>query len=362
MWSGSEELWTRSAARFIDQGRQVCFASLYQHPKLDTVKAPHIFISQRFRSKSFFQKIIERFTSIRFNSVDVLRNFIEKVEPKLVLISQGNNIASLDIMQLCQGLGVPYITLTQLVTEVHFPLINSDNIEAYQKAYGDAEMNYFVSKHNLELNNLMLGKQLQNAEVVYNPCKLNEEDVSPFPSEKHGWNVGLVGRIECLHKGYDLLLQVLNSEKWKKRPIRFNFYGDGPHLKILIDFINSKNIQNVFMKGFVSGIKEVWSSNHILCLPSRMEGQALALIEAMFCRRAAIVTNVGGASELITDGYNGFISESASVQLLDDVLEKAWLNRSKWQEMGENARESFNIKYPVDAVAYFNNKLIGHLT
>ena len=39
----------------------------------------------------------------------------------------------------------------------------------------------------------------------------------------------------------------------------------------------------------------------------------LSLVEALFCGRPALVTDIAGHAELITEGENGFLAEAATV-------------------------------------------------
>src|SRR5262249_35671085 len=163
--------------------------------------------------------------------------------------------------------------------------------------------------------------ELHNAEVVYNPCKLRGEAVPPFPNHDKNLSIAMVGRLECYHKGYDLLLQVLSMEKWKARELVFNVYGDGPHLQLLKQSANTLRLGNLHFHRHVKNVTNIWAQNHLLLMTSRIEGQALSLIEAMWCNRAAVVTAVGGATELVTEGSNGFVAESATVSSIDAALE-----------------------------------------
>jgi len=95
----------------------------------------------------------------------------------------------------------------------------------------------------------------------------------------------------------------------------------------------------------VSDIRsEIWESHHVLVMPSLLEGMPLALVEAMLCGRPALCSDVGGASELVQDGHNGFIAGSPFSSQLVEALEQAWSARLKLHEMGDAAH--------VDAIAY----------
>src|SRR5262249_46331394 len=91
--------------------------------------------------------------------------------------------------------------------------------------------------------------------------------------------------------------------------------------------------------GHVPDIRGIWADNHLLVLPSRSEGTPLSLVEAMLCGRPAVVTDVGGNAEWITEPDTGFIAEAPSTRSVAGALERAWTARHLWAEMGERAHE-----------------------
>jgi glycosyltransferase involved in cell wall biosynthesis len=84
-------------------------------------------------------------------------------------------------------------------------------------------------------------------------------------------------------------------------------------------------------------IEGVWSKHHALVLPSRFEGMPLVVVEAMLCGRPCIATDVGGNRELIRDGVNGFLAKAPTVELFDEALSRAWENRHRLKEIGQQA-------------------------
>ena len=115
---------------------------------------------------------------------------------------------------------------------------------------------------------------------------------------------------------------------------------------------------NINFRGHVNSIEDIWKDNHALVLSSRYEGMPLSIIEAMFSKRVVITTDVAGHSEFIDDGVNGYLSEAANNKLFANTLERAWQERGKWKEMGENAFTKVNAKSTVDPVSIFSNEII----
>jgi glycosyltransferase involved in cell wall biosynthesis len=77
------------------------------------------------------------------------------------------------------------------------------------------------------------------------------------------------------------------------------------------------------------------------------------------CGRPALVTDVAGHAELITDGVNGFIAEAASVQHIGQALERAWQLRNHWQTMGRTAHTRIRREVPEDPAAHFGQMILS---
>jgi len=359
IWSGSEILWYEAALRLISTGTAVGIATYYENHKIQkllSLQVPYLNLNTRFKRFS----LIDRFlTLLKFNVTrkDNLDSLLRSLNPDVIIISQGSAFGSLNEMELCSRLNIKYITITQLVTELHWLNLNNKNHSMVKWLYNKAEKNFFVSKANLHIHEFTLSDHSDNNEVIFNPAVIKNEAVLTFPDTSLCYRIAFVGRLECFHKGLDILLNVLSQNKWKRRPVLFNFYGNGPHLDFINDIINKSAISNVFIKGFAASVEEVWKENHILILPSRMEGQSLALLEALACGRTAIVTDVGGVREIIDDNVSGFIARAHSVFDLDEAMERAWERRSEWQSIGKAAKRAMEAKMPDDAIGYFIKKM-----
>jgi glycosyltransferase involved in cell wall biosynthesis len=116
-------------------------------------------------------------------------------------------------------------------------------------------------------------------------------------------------------------------------------YGDGPDRKYLESLAHYYTLApRIEFMGFVDNVKSIWSSCHLMVMPSRSEALPIALIEAMVCGRPAVVTDAGGISEWVEDGRTGFIAEAASVKSFGAALERAWTQNSALETMGMKAR------------------------
>jgi glycosyltransferase involved in cell wall biosynthesis len=365
IWGGSEILWTQSAKRFIEDGISILAVASYDYDLISKciLKESVFFdLKKRMQSPGLLLRILNKLKLGQYDATDKLKQWLLKRRPALAVISQGNNIDGLPFMRLCTDLQLPFVTITHLVTESLWPALNDAIIEELIALYKEAKINFFVSKHTLALNEAMLGTSLPNCQLIYNPFTKKITNAFAYPAVVNNqYRVALIGRIESFHKGYDLLIEVLKQEKWKKRNIIFSIYGQGPHKQLIERLIKKNGISNIFMNGHNENITEIWKEHHILLMPSRMEGQSVTLIEAMWFGRPAIVTRVGGVEELITDQETGFIAPFCTPHHIDETLERAWQQRDNWQFIGERARQHIEKVHPTDAVLYFNEQILNLL-
>lgn len=87
----------------------------------------------------------------------------------------------------------------------------------------------------------------------------------------------------------------------------------------------------------------VYRLGQIFCLPSQGPGETwgLAVNEAMACSRAVLVSNkCGCATNLVSNGVNGFVFETNDLQSLTDKLNLVLVNKDQLVEMG---KASYNM-------------------
>lgn len=357
-------MWTRAARNLQEKGFTVFASAMYDHDDLRSIRSKdHFFdLENRFEYPGLLIKLFQKIAFGQYKPKDRLAEWIKWKKPDLVVISQGNNVVGYPFMQLCKEQKAPFVTVTHLVPERIWPTLDENLINMLRSLYDSSLKNYFVSRQNLLLHEKIIGTQLENSAITYNPINVSVNADVPFPATENGvYKIALVGRVEFFHKGQDILLDIAKQEKWKGRNLVFSVFGDGPHLPLLTRLINQYGITNIIVHKHVDDISSIWREHHILLMPSRMEGQPIALTEAMCYKRPAIVTRVGGMDELISDEESGFIAEAATVRSIDEALERAWHKRTEWEQMGINAKRHIVEKHPADAVQYFIEQVEEYL-
>jgi len=354
-WGGSEELWSQAALRLRQQGHEVS-ASVVWWPQLSPkalelknrgvdlmVRKP----TRRNLPGRLWHKVQRQFVEEEREEFRWLR----LQNPDLVVISQGGISDGVEWMAFCMEAGLPFVAVVQCNTEAWWPTDATNEVMA--RAYSSAKRVACVSRHNLELLERQIGEKLSNASVIWNPYNVPSEEPPAWPKENSVWKMACVARLEPAAKGQDLLLQVMAQREWRERPVEINLYGSGMFERNLRKLAENLKLTNVHFRGHVANVKEIWETNHLLVLPSRFEGLPLALMEAMWCARPAVVTDIGGNVEMCVNEETGFVADAPSVGLVRQALERAWSRRADWQSMGKAARKRAEELVPKDPVGDF---------
>ncbi len=361
-WGGSEELWSQAALRLREDGHQVS-ASVVYWPELSSKvlelgrQGIELFVNEPRQDLTtrIWRKVKNQFSPHVREEFDWLQN----QNPDLVVISQGCNIDGFEWMEYCANAGLPFVSIVQCNGETWWP--DDERGIKLAKAYKAAKAVYCVSRANLKLLERQLGTPLPNASVVWNPYNVSSDEAVPWPEENGDWKLACVARLQPAAKGQDLLFEVMAAPHWQERAVEVNLFGGGPYENNLRNIAKNFGLKNVHFRGHVKEIKQIWAQNHLLVLPSRYEGLPLALVEAMWCGRPAVVTDIGGNAEVCVDDKTGFVAAAPTAGLLNQALERAWQRRNEWHMMGRAARARAEQLIPRDPIKDFCKRLDGCL-
>ncbi len=362
-WGGSEELWCRAAKSLLKRGHQVAFNSI----AWPTVPAPLQQLidhgaQAKFRSKQRMGRSLRqtlqklKLTKYRYF------NWVKQAQPDLVVISFACHTDDPQIANTCQAMGVPYAILLQAAGTHNW--VDARHIEDFRSAYAHAKRCFFVSPDNREIVESNLAMELPCAEIVDNPFLVHADAKPNWPATAPHWKLACVGRIHYASKGQDLIVRVLRQPKWRTRPLQVTLWGgDNGSLGVLRRALDIYGLHRQISYGGVSNnIEQLWAEHHGLLLPSRMEGNALALVEAMVCGRMPITTDVGRATELIDDNESGFIAGAATESLLDVALERAWQRRDDWRAIGQRTAHAIRTRHSLQPAEDFAARILSILT
>ena len=111
--------------------------------------------------------------------------------------------------------------------------------------------------------------------------------------------------------------------------------------------------------GFISNVAPFYESASVFVLCSYHEGMPMSILEAMRAERAVIATNVGGVSEMVSDGINGFLVSSGDYLALADRLEELILNRDLLAKFGSAGRLLYDANFSMEKMVTSFIKTLG---
>ncbi|OOE93163.1 glycosyltransferase, partial [Salinivibrio sp. IB643] len=115
---------------------------------------------------------------------------------------------------------------------------------------------------------------------------------------------------------------------------------------LLEELKESNKSSNVNFLGQVPNkdISYYLSQSDVLVVPSknRYEGFPRVILEAWACGLPIVVTNVGGVSAFVKNGYNGYLIPSHSYEHLKDAIVKI-MNYSNYSQLLSGVRKSSEI-------------------
>lgn len=160
--------------------------------------------------------------------------------------------------------------------------------------------------------------------------------------------VAFVGRL-IPEKGIYSIIEAARSKELIKRDICFVLAGDGP----LANEVKEASSSNMYWVGRCSteDISSLLQQADVLCLPTRSEGFSTVLLEASACGTPSVVTDVGGARELIPDDSYGTIIQSMSSDEVALALCRLFDDRSLLSLQSRNSKALVEERYSWDATA-----------
>lgn len=141
--------------------------------------------------------------------------------------------------------------------------------------------------------------------------------------------VAFTGRL-IPEKGIAVLIDMMRM--LESRGVQLVVAGDGP----LRDLIEHANLQKIHLAGRLSApdVAALLIESDLFCLPTRSEGFSTSLLEASACGTPSLVTDVGGARELLPDESYGFIVPEASAASFAGALKRIISTNIDLQALG----------------------------
>ncbi len=132
----------------------------------------------------------------------------------------------------------------------------------------------------------------------------------------------------------------------KEMPFRIILIGDGTDSPDTLRLAQESGVPERFIhKGHLNNPPAWIAACDLYVQPSLSEGLGRAITEAMCLGKPVIVTDGGGAKELLARGDNGFVVRRGSAEELAEVITQCWKNRDSLSLTGAKARETIMSEF-----------------
>jgi glycosyltransferase involved in cell wall biosynthesis/SAM-dependent methyltransferase len=243
-------------------------------------------------------------------------------------------------------LGAPSRELDQLEQLERFCYLHADRL----LACGPAIVSEIEQRYGIVLDPERIGYVAHGV----------EEAPSNVRSETHRDQVKIlfVGRLEP-RKGIDTLLDCAPRLAARFPEVRFTIVGkdahpwpDGRTMRARFEaaHVGSATADRIHFEGLLDedALLREYAGCDILVAPSRFESFGLMLLEAMRVSKPVVACRVGGMTDIVEDGGNGFLVPPGDSMALEAALSRLIESGDLRSAFGLRSRQLFEENYSVD--------------
>ncbi|WP_112478418.1 glycosyltransferase family 4 protein [Vibrio variabilis] len=150
-------------------------------------------------------------------------------------------------------------------------------------------------------------------------------------------------------KGVHTLISAMTRHPDKKLLI----VGQGPYEEELRGIVKEHGLTNVDFLGFKQG-EELWElvrKSKAIMVPSEWyENCSMTVLEGKAYSKPIVASSIGGITEQVKDGENGFLHEPGDVESISNAIER--LYSSSYNDVAKNSRLDLDERYSKEV--YYN--------
>lgn len=366
-WGGPDRLWTETAQRMQERGDPVFLGIsplTADHDDVRRLRAAGASVFLR-RENSVFRgrrHSLQRRAPVARGKY--LETHLSDFAPDLVVLTQGGTFdftAEHHLLEWLESSATPFVLVCHQGSDSPPP--DAARRAGLVDVFARAARTLFVSSTNRAAAEHQLRVAIPRASVIQNPLAWTRAEPLPWPEELRAGPAVLfaVGRMDLWQKGWDIFLAAA-SKVARNHDFVIHLAGRGPDAALIKEYAAHYGLASrLVVREFLPAgeLEDFWRAGELFLLPSRSEGCASTMLEAMMCGRPLLATRVGGVDDWLQDGVSAFLAAAASVDSVAEALKRALDERRRWPEMGLAARAAFDSKRDPDPVGTFVGLLDG---
>lgn len=163
--------------------------------------------------------------------------------------------------------------------------------------------------------------------------------------------VGIIARLDQV-KDHETFIKAASSLLKERDDILFLIAGDGNDKKRLISLVEDFGLRDkIYFLGFVKDQYSFFNTIDINTLTSLSESFPYAILEGAIMKKPIISTDVGGLSQLIQQGNNGYLIAVGDSENLANKINILANDKDKLKDMGENLYNKVRDNFSSDSMA-----------
>ena len=289
---------------------------------------------------------LEKKNKIDFGVLKKLQEVISEIKPEIIIsvdpypglyahMARFFSPNHFRIIQIVHSTISPNLYYDIIIRLLYRHLINrSDNVVFVCKNQMDYWINHYGIRpqicryvfNGIDTDHFTDVHSSMNVSQIRQSLGFNQSDIllcmcASFRPEKRHVDLIDAGRL-LIDKGYQ---------------VRLLLVGDGVERKHIERHMQKTGMAtSVAITGFQRDVRPYIAASDVVVMPST-ETFSIAILEAMAMGKPIIASNIGGASEQVLDGLNGFLFPAGDIEALADKLE-IMIERKLFRAMGERSR------------------------
>ena len=217
------------------------------------------------------------------------------------------------------------------------------------------------------LKNIVLGWGIapEKVKVIYNEVDFKKSDLTKEEARR---KIGIPGNLIISigrlvpWKGFRLLIKIMPDLLKINQFFRLVIVGDGPEKKNLESMVRNMGLERkVYLAGKKSqeDMAVYLAASDMFVLNTGYEGFSHQILEVMSAGLPVITTSVGGNTEIMHQGENGFMVKYNDEFNLFEAIKGLWASpelREKFIEGGKKTSALFNVDSMYDETIKFLTK------
>ncbi len=192
------------------------------------------------------------------------------------------------------------------------------------------------------------------------PSGLAMQDSSSRRVRQGPLTVGMLGRLSY-EKNQDMLVRAFDDLRRRNVAVRAILAGTGPDETMIRESVETRGLTDqIDLAGYMDA-NEFFRQIDVLVMCSRIENLPYSVLEAMAAGVPVIATRVGGLSDLVEDGVNGYLIAPDDAIMLADRLDTLAQRSDLGEAMGAAGQEKLRNEFSVDVCTQAHLELYQEL-